>query len=111
MIFVISFLLFIIYSTVIFFLPNTIHLLFLLLLNLSIIIIYNLNFKKILFKTIRLLPFITFTFIINFILDNFINAFWISFKLILVCTITIIYSKKMNINRYYKSNFNIIIST
>lgn len=94
MILLLNFLLFLIYSTMIFFLPNTIYLLVLLFFNLSII--FNLNLKKIIFKNIQLLPFIIFTFIINFILDNFINAFWISFKLIIVCSITIIYSEKIN---------------
>ena len=104
------FLLFVIYSTIIFFLPNTIYLLLLLLLNILIIIIFNVNFKTIFFKLIQLSPFIVFTFIINLILDNFNNAFWISFKLILVCSITIIYSEKTNIYRNYKGFFNIIFT-
>ena len=58
----------------------------------------KINFKKVIIRSIKILPFIIFTFIINCILDNYINAFLVGIKLLLVCNITIIYSEVVTIS-------------
>ena len=89
---VIKFLLFIIYSSSIFFLPNNKIILFSIPFNLFIMIITKVNYKKIIKKSFIVVPFIFFTFIINCILDN------------------IIYSETTNITRHSRNNKNIMYS-
>lgn len=96
---VIKFLLFIIYVTSIFFLPNCIFILLFFIVNLLIIILAKLNLKKAIMNTIKILPFIIFTFIINIFLDSFIKALWIGIKLIIVCNTTFIYSQTTTVTR------------
>ncbi len=93
---IIKFLLFIFYTTIVFFLPNKLILCFFLL-NLFLIIIAKISFKKVISKSLIVIPFIIFTFIINCFLDNIINAIWVAIKLFLVCNITIIYSETTTI--------------
>lgn len=50
-------------------------------------------------RTIKIFPFILFTFVINGILDNWVNALWIGVKLILVCNITVVYANTTSIMR------------
>ena len=107
---VIKFLLFIIYSSSIFFLPNNKIILFSIPFNLFIMIITKVNYKKIIKKSFIVVPFIFFTFIINCILDNISNAIWIAIKLFIVCNITIIYSETTNITRHSRNNKNIMYS-
>lgn len=99
-----KFLLFLIYSTTIFFLPNSKLILVLLLLNLVIIKIENLSIKNIIKKSLNILPFIIFTVIINVILDNIENALWIGMKLYIVSNITIIYSETTTVMRNCRNN-------
>lgn len=94
---VIRFLLFILYSTSVFFLPNNYLILIPAILNLLLILVKKTNLKKIIAKSIEVLPFILFTFLINCILDNIQNAVWIGVKLVIVCNITIIYSETISI--------------
>ncbi len=108
---VIKFLCFIIYSTSIFFLPNNNFILIFIMLNLFIMFFYKINPKKVILKSMQVLPFIIFTFIINFILDNLYNAIWIGIKLLIVCNITIIYSETTSIARYCRDNKNNMLST
>ena len=108
---VIKFLLFIAYSTSIFFLPNNNFLLVFVILNLLLILAKKIKIKKVIYKTIQVLPFIAFTFIINCILDNFYNALWIGIKLFLVCNITIIYSETTSIARNCRNNKENMFST
>lgn len=107
---VIKFLLFITYSTSIFFLPNNNFIIFFIILNLCIIIVSKIDIKKIFNKSIQVVPFIIFTFIINCLLDNFYNAIWIGIKLFIVCNITVIYSETTSIVRYSRNNKNIMFS-
>lgn len=44
------------------------------------------------------MPFILLTFIINCLLDTYINAIWMAIKLLLVCNITFIYSQTTSAN-------------
>ena len=95
---VIRFLLFIIYSTIIFFLPHNKFILLFIMFNLFVMFINKIRLQKVIIKNIKVLPFIIFTFIINIILDNFSNALWIGIKLFIVCNITIIYSETTSIS-------------
>lgn len=94
---IIKFLLFILYSTSMFFLPNNKLVLIFVTLNLLLIFVNKINLKKIIIKSIEVLPFVVFTVIINCILDNIHNALWIGVKLVIVCNITIIYSETTTI--------------
>ena len=96
---VIKFFLFLAYTTSIFFFPNNFLILMPVFINVIIIIATKIKVKIILKKMLRILPFIIFTFFINCILDNYINAIWIALKLIIVCTITIVYSETTSVMR------------
>lgn len=100
----IKFLLFLIYSTSIFFFPNHQVILMFLFLNLLAMILMRKKAKEIFIHTFKIFPFILFTFIINCLLDNVINALWIGIKLFLVCNITVIYSKTTTITRNSRNN-------
>lgn len=108
---VIKFLLFITYSTSIFFLPNSMIILFFILLNILMMIIAKVNIKKVISKTLIILPFIIFTFLINWLLDNLNNALWIGIKLFVVCNITIIYSETTSIARSSRNNKSALHTT
>ena len=92
----IKFLLFVTYATSLFFLPNNKYIIIFAIFNLFIMLINKLQAKKVMTKSMQVLPFIAFTFIINYMLDNFYNALWIGLKLFIVCNITIIYSETTN---------------
>ena len=108
---VIKFLIFIIYSTSIFFMPNNVFILSFFILNLVILFISKLKPKKILKKSMQILPFIIFTFLINCILDNINNAIWIGIKLFIVCNITIIYSETTSITRNSRYSKAFVLSS
>ena len=107
---VIKFLLFIAYSSVIFFLPNNKIIPLFILFNLFIMIIAKVHLKNVISKSMVILPFIIFTFIINCIIDNISNATWIAVKLFIVCNITIIYSETTSITRYSGNDKDIMHS-
>ncbi len=98
---VIKFLLFLIYATIIFLIPNNLLLICPFIINLLAFVILKVATKtklqKIAKKAIKNLlkffPFIFLTFIINCLLDTYINATWMALKLLLVCNITFIYSQ------------------
>ena len=90
---VIRFLIFIIYTTSVFFISNNKIILLFILINFIVIICKRIKLKRVIIRSIQILPFIVFTFIINYILDNYVYAFWVGIKLFLVCNITIIYSE------------------
>lgn len=92
MIDLICFLMFLIYSTVVFFFPNNGLILIFVIINLILIIFMRRFWKSILRRTLGLFPFILFTFVFNCFLDTFSNAIWIGIKLYIVCNITMIYS-------------------
>ena len=101
---VIKFLLFLTYSTCIFFLPNNYFILVPIFINLIIIIFSKVKINKLIIKSINILPFILFVLIINLFLDNYINALLTAVKLIIVCTITITYSETTSMLRYSRIN-------
>ena len=91
---VISFLTFIIYTTLIFFTQNNcIYIAIATVINIIAMIIIKVNIKNALKNLLNILPFIALTGIINSILENYIYAMYISVKLILVCNITYTYSR------------------
>lgn len=94
----IKFLAFLIYSTVIFFLPNSKTILIPICINLFAMIILRKKAKSIMSTTLKVLPFILFTFTINCWLDTYINAIWIGIKLLIVCNMTVIYSRTTSVN-------------
>ncbi len=93
---VILFLVFLLYATAIFFIPNSIFLLIPFIINLLILAISKTNIKRALKNLLKLSPFVLLTFIINCLLDNYINATWMALKLFLVCNITFIYGTNTN---------------
>ena len=80
----------------IFFIPNT-YVLVLFSINIFFMIIQRKYIRYIVLKTFKIFPFIIFTFLINCILDSFLNAVWVSIKLVIVCNITFIYSSTIKI--------------
>ena len=91
---IITFIAFIIYSTLIFFTPNIyIYIVIPTIINIIAMLIVRVNLKKAIKNIINLLPFILLTGIINMILENYIYATYITIKLILVCNITYTYSR------------------
>lgn len=103
---VIKFLIFITYSTCIFFLPNNNLILVCFAINLFVMLLTKRYFKNTISRTFNILPYIIFTFFINLLIDNFTNALWIGIKLILVCNITITYSNTTSIIRSSRNNTN-----
>lgn len=91
---VIIFLMFLIYTTLIFFTPNNyMYVIIPGLINIIAMIIIKVNIKNAIKNVLALLPFILLTGVINMILENYIYALYISTKLILVCNITYTYSR------------------
>ena len=101
---VLKFIICIIYATTIFFLPNHIFILLCFVLNLFIIMLAGLSFKKAIMNTFKIFPFILFTFIINIFLDSLTNALWVGIKLIIVCNATFIYSQTTTVARTCEDN-------
>lgn len=97
-----SFILFLIYITAIFFLPNGGYLLYFLAVNLifaaTLSFKYVTTFVKIWQKTLGIVPFILFTMVFNWWLDSWMSAAWIGLKLLIVCNATMIYSSTTTVN-------------
>jgi len=92
----IKFLLFLAYTTLTFFLPNHYWIFVLVPINLFAMFaahfFTNSDMRKIILGVLKFLPFILLAFLFNFWLDNLTNALWISYKLLIVCHVTMIYS-------------------
>ena len=100
---IIKFLIFIIYTTSIFFLPNNSIIFILIFINIICMILAKVKIRKIFVNIISFFPFILFTAVINCFIDSYINALWIGIKLIIVCNITYIYSKTTTIMKVAKT--------
>lgn len=98
-----KFLIFILYCTCIFFFPNNEFILYLFLINVLAIFLLRVDIIKIMKSTLKVFPFIIFTFLINCLLDDYINAIYIGIKLIIVCNITFIYSNTTSVTRNIKN--------
>ena len=99
----ITFLVFLAYVTLIFFMPNNIWLASFAVVNLILMLLIKVNFKKAIINLTKYLPFILFTFIFNILLDNYINAIWMAVKLLLVCNATYIYSRTITVAQLAKT--------
>ncbi len=108
---VIKFCFFIFYSTSVFFLHNSSLIFICILINFIILFISNVSIRKTINSTLKILPFIIFTFLINCILDEFSNAFWIGIKMLIVCNITVVYSNTTTIIRNFRNNKIIMYTT
>lgn len=106
----IKFLLFILYCTCIFFFPNNKLIFIFIIINFIVNFISRVSIKKIILSNLKVFPFILFTFFINCVLDEFVNAMWIGIKLIIVCNMTIIYSNTTTTVRNSR-NSKIIVHT
>lgn len=100
---VIKFLLFLIYATIIFFLPNQPIVLFAFFINFSVMLFTKCTVGSAVNSIMKYLPFILLTFFINCLLGDVIEATWIAIKLILVCNITFIYSKTTTVMNIAKT--------
>lgn len=89
----ILFLSFILYATFIFFVNSNTLLLVVLLLNVLAMIIFHIKITEVIRNLFKILPFVLFTVIINWILSNYKYALMIGIKLMLVCNITYTYSR------------------
>lgn len=99
----IALILFIIYTSLIFFIKEYYGLLIVLVINILLMIILKINVKKTIKFCIKMLPFILFTVVINIALSNVRYAVLVGLKLILVCQITYIFSKKMTPRKLQKA--------
>lgn len=89
---------FLIYTTSIFFIKNIYILLGILSFNILLMIIYKIPFKKAVLNIYKFSFVVFITFIFNIIFGYFINAFLISFRLILVCNICFIFNYKLGLS-------------
>jgi len=104
MIYIIEFILFLIYTVLIFFVENFYILGILLIINIILLIKSNLRdtlnaLKQLFFLLIKLMPFILFTSIINAIINNISSGILIGIRIILVCQSTYIFTSKMTIQK------------
>lgn len=90
----IKFLIFLSYIISIFFLQNAYYLLIVLTINILLMIYYKVNFKLALKNILNLSVFILITVVINFFVQNLKYAILIGIRLILVCNVTYIFSKR-----------------
>lgn len=90
---VITFFLFLLYATAIFFIPNNIFIFCPFMINIVLWIVTKSSIQKTFRNLLKIFPFVLLTFLINCWLDTYINALWMAVKLLLVCNITFIYSQ------------------
>ena len=100
---VIIFILFLLYATTIFLIPNNLLLLCPLIINMVLWIATKSNIKKTIRNLLKLFPFVLLTFLINCWLDSYINALWMAIKLLLVCNVTFIYSQTTTVTTVAKT--------
>lgn len=98
-IYVIEFLLFLAYTILIFFIKNYFLLGIIAIINIILMIISKESIKKLLLTIFKLIPIILFTSSINIIMGDINSGILIGIRLILVCNITYIFSKKMTMQK------------
>lgn len=104
----IGFILFLIYTTLIFFIKSYFLLGVVLIINLFLMIIFKVSFKNAFEFIIKLMPFILFTAVFNMLFDSVLYGFLIGLRLSLVCNVTYIFSKKMTPKKLQISVQNIL---
>lgn len=90
---VITFLGFVIYASLIFFINSSVLLGIILLINILTMVICKIKPSTAIGNIVRFLPFILLTVVINCVLANYQYAILVAIKLILVCNITFVYAK------------------
>lgn len=95
----INLILFLIYTSLIFFLKEPTTLICVALINLCLMLIFKISLKKMIMFILRLMLFILFTVLLNILLGSLEIGILIGIRLILVCSITYIYSSKMTPKR------------
>ena len=99
MIYVVEFVLFLIYTFLIFLIKEYYMLCIVFIINLLIMIILKENVKKVILAILKIMPFIIFTTVINIAFSGVSYGILIGIRLILVCHITYIYAIKMTSQR------------
>lgn len=92
---VILFVIFLIYTFLIFLIKKYSLLFIVFVINILITIILKENIKKVIFAILKIMPFIIFTSVINIAFSGFSYGILIGIRLILVCQITYVYAKRM----------------
>ncbi len=95
MIYIIEFLLFVAYTILIFFIKDYFLLGIVTFANIILIIILKESVRNAILSILKLMPFIIFTSLINMLITDISFGMLIGIRLILVCNITYIFSKKM----------------
>ncbi len=91
---VVQFILFLIYTFLIFFIKDYYLLLIVFIINILIMIILKESIRNTIFAILKIMPFIIFTTIINIAFSGISYGILIGIRLILVCNITYIYAKR-----------------
>lgn len=108
---IIKFLMFIAYSTVVFFFPNNYIIVSLVLINICAMLVARAHIRNVICNTLKILPFIILTFLFNWLLDDINNAIWIGVKLLIVCNMTMVYASTTSIMRSSRNYKNIVYTT
>lgn len=95
MLYIVEFVLFLMYTVLIFFIKDYFLLGIFFVINILLMIILKQKLKKALMSVLKIIPFIIFTAGINMIISGISYGILIGIRLILVCNITYIFSKKM----------------
>ena len=90
-----TFLVFLAYTTAIFFLPNSYALIMVLIINLGLGIIWRIDWRKLGRSLFRILPFVLITVVFNVWLDTWENAVFVALKLLLVSQMTLSYAQTL----------------
>ena len=103
----VKFVLFLIYTIVIFLINDYKLLGIVALINIFFIILLKLNIKNMIISLAKLFIFIMFTIIVNIFLESINYAIMVGIKLILICNITYIFSKTISYMEFAKVIENI----
>lgn len=90
-----QFILFLIYTSLIFFIKSKVLLTIVFLINIFLMIFLKINLKNTCKFIFKILPFIIFTAVLNILFESIEHGIYVGIRLILVCHITYIFSKKM----------------
>ena len=96
---IIEFILFLAYTIIVFFIKNYIVLGILFVLNLLLALVLKQNLKNIIMAVLKIMPFIIFTASINMLISGIQYGSLIMVRLILVCNMTYIFSKRITPNK------------
>lgn len=95
MLYIIEFILFLVYTVLIFFIKDYFLLGVVCLINIILMIILKIDKKGAIVSILKLMPFILFTSGINILISDISYGILIGIRLILVCNITYIFTRKM----------------